>query len=520
MSTPESYNECPYPGYSHGSTHVGRISAIGRLFGVGTTPPDSARILEIGCGSGINLLAMAQLYPSSEFVGVDFSGKQIAEALGTAASTGIANARFLNLDIRKLEGEGLGRFDYIIVHGIYSWVPEDVRKAILAAARDRLTDNGIALISYNCLPGWRLRGALRDMMLIHTSRFGDVASKVTQSKALMSYLAEATGGQGAWGQYLKQESETILAADNSYLAHDYLEIHNHALYFRDFLAEASSFGLSFLTEAEPATVYLENYPEKVTAPLKAMGLDHVDTEQFLDFVRNRTFRSTLLCRDSVVPERMISPERLAGMYVRTHFDGEKEPRDTGTATFRLPAGRGEVNVADGIAIRVLRRLLESGRQPLAVSRLTEELSAGTAEEELPELAAKIGGMILQGYFRNFLDLTFGPIPATRPRPAAKPEALPLARWQAASASLYTLPTLDMLPGEILLSQLLKLCDGTRERDGLISGMMEAFDRGEFRLNLNGSDVTDRAETESVLAQNLDRLLERLRMLGLLLPTEA
>lgn len=518
MSTAESYDECPYPGYSHGSTHIGRLSAIGRLFGVRSKAPDNARILEIGCGSGINLLAMAQLYPESEFVGVDFSGKQIGEARSTGEAAGITNVRFLNLDIRKLEGENLGIFDYIIVHGIYSWVPEDVRRAILATCRERLSENGIALISYNCLPGWRLRGALRDMMLMHTSRFADVGTKVTQSKALMKYLAEACGGQGAWGQYLKQESETILGADDSYLAHDYLEIHNHALYFRDFLKEASSSGLSFLTEAEPATVYIENYPEKVTAPLKAMGLDHLETEQFLDFVRNRTFRSTLLCRDSVMPDRMIGPDRLSGMHVRVLFDSEKENPAGGPATFRLPAGRGEVTVADDVAIRVLRHLLRSGRHPVPIAALVEELTAGATAEEKADLPSKIGGMILQGYFRNFVDLTLGPIPSIAGVSSEKPEALPLARFQATSASLYSLPTLDMIPSEILLSMLLRLCDGSRNRGGLLAGMMEAFDRGEFHLNRNGSEVSDRTETESLLGENIDRLLERLRYLGLLLPT--
>jgi SAM-dependent methyltransferase len=519
MSTAQSYDEFPYPGYSHGTTHVGRLAAIGRLFGLPSTPPGSARILEIGCGSGINLLAMAQLYPSSEFVGVDFSSQQIVEAERTLAATGLGNVRFLNLDIRKLEGEDLGRFDYIIVHGIYSWVPEDVRKAILATCRDRTTDNGIALISYNCLPGWRLRGALREMMLIHTSRFGDVNTKVTQSKALMKYLAEATGGHGAWGQYLKQESETILTADNSYLAHDYLEIHNHALYFRDFLAEASSFGLSFLTEAEPATVFLENYPETIIAPLKAMGLDHLETEQFLDFVRNRTFRSTLLCRDSAVLDRRIGPERLEGMYARTHFEGEKEATGAGSATFHLSAGRGEVTVKDEAGIRLLRRLLQSGRRPEALASVIGELSEGVPPGERAGFGNRIGAVILQGYFRNFLDLTLGPVPATPPRPEGKPEALPLARWQAVRGSPYSLPTLDMIPSEILLTQLLPLCNGTKEKEELIAGMLEGFDRGEYRLSRNGSDVTDRMEMETLLGLNIDRLLDRLRLLGLLLPTE-
>jgi hypothetical protein len=69
-------------------------------------------------------------------------------------------------DIGELGAE-LGRFDYIVAHSVYSWVPEAVREHILVLCRELLSGNGVAYISYNALPGWRMRGMLRDVLLHH-----------------------------------------------------------------------------------------------------------------------------------------------------------------------------------------------------------------------------------------------------------------------------------------------------------------------------------------------------------------
>src|SRR2546430_17640150 len=116
--------------YRHGAvsdSHPARIGAIIRLLGINAAPPDLCRVLELGCGEGMNLLPLAERFPKSEFVGVDFSAKQIAVADAARAACGIENARFLCADLRSWKHDG-GAFDYIIAHGVYSWVPVEVRE--------------------------------------------------------------------------------------------------------------------------------------------------------------------------------------------------------------------------------------------------------------------------------------------------------------------------------------------------------------------------------------------------------
>ncbi|OQX00120.1 MAG: hypothetical protein BWK73_49285 [Thiothrix lacustris] len=90
-------------------------------------------------------------------------GQQVVSALN------LTNIRLDVGDILELQAADIGQFDYIIAHGVYSWVPMVVREKILQLARDCLTPNGLAYISYNLLPGWRMRGSLRDLLL-HATR--------------------------------------------------------------------------------------------------------------------------------------------------------------------------------------------------------------------------------------------------------------------------------------------------------------------------------------------------------------
>ena len=217
-----SYDEMPYPGYTFPNTHIGRLAAIGRLFSLEAADPRTARVLELGCGSGMNMVAMAQLFPEAQFLGVDASGRQIEDGSAAIAATGLTNVELRHADISEL-GEDIGTFDYIITHGIYSWVPPHVKDAILRLSKERLNPGGIAYVSYNCLPGWRMRGALRDMMLMHTAGIEDTRGKVAQAKALIKFLAESCSEEAAYGKYLRQELEMLRVADDSYIAHEFLE---------------------------------------------------------------------------------------------------------------------------------------------------------------------------------------------------------------------------------------------------------------------------------------------------------
>src|SRR5262249_7721736 len=156
--------------------------AVARLFGVPTAPPEKARILEVGCASGANIIAMAARYPEATCVGIDHAERQVEIARREVAAIGLQNLRSPHMPLEKFPAEW-GQFDYIIVHGILSWIPPDVQKALYALCGRALTPHGVAYLSYNALPGWNAVRTARDLMLYH-------AGEETEPQARMDRAME------------------------------------------------------------------------------------------------------------------------------------------------------------------------------------------------------------------------------------------------------------------------------------------------------------------------------------------
>jgi methyltransferase-like protein/ubiquinone/menaquinone biosynthesis C-methylase UbiE len=512
-----AYDTLPYPPYSFPATHPGRLAAIGRLFALPSASPEKARVLELGCSSGINLLAMAQIFPDAEFVGVDYSKKQIDLADEALKATNLSNIRFINDDISKISSD-LGEFDFILTHGIYSWVPSDVKDAILRISRENLKPHGIAYISYNCLPGWRMRGALRDMMLMHTAGIKDIQGKVVQSKALIKFLAESCSEETPYGKYLRQELELLSRVDDSYIAHDFLETDNDALYFTDFLKAAAQHKLGYLGDAEPATMIVDNMPGQAAQTLKSLNLNLLATEQYMDFVRNRMFRSTLLCRAENQLNRAINPECLKDFYATPLVSLKQTYSETQPAIF-LAQGGMELTVADPFTADIFSLAIER-RGKTSVTQLLEEVAFKHADKlkdkDAAAVQADLGRILINGYFKKMVDFTVGPASGYKTLESSeKPQTLPLARWQASQGHRVSSPRLDMLTADPFVSKFITLCDGTRDRDALIEAMVEAHNKKEYQLNENNQPVTDPERARFIIERLYDGSLQNLENLGLL-----
>src|SRR6266478_9537585 len=188
-----SYDELAYQTFPFAQTHPDRLATLGWLFGLTPAPIERCRVLEIGCSSGGNLIPVAATLPQSEFVGVDFSAGEIDDGKADVAALHLGNVRLLQMDINDF-GETFGTFDYIVAHGVYSWVSNDVQDKLLAICARQLSPGGIAYVSYNTLPGWRMRGAVREAMRYHTRQFSDAKTRVAQARAMLDFLAESLQG--------------------------------------------------------------------------------------------------------------------------------------------------------------------------------------------------------------------------------------------------------------------------------------------------------------------------------------
>ena len=282
-----SYDELPYLSKPFQQTHPRRLATIATLFGMQPKQIPDCRVLEIGCASGSNLIPMACEFPKGQFVGVDLSIHQIKKAKQTAEALNINNIDLRHCDILDID-DSFGKYDYIVAHGIYSWVPDNVQKHILKVCKHRLNEQGVAYISYNTYPGWRMRGLLRDMMLYHANNFEDIPTKIIQAKALINFLSETVPAENnAYGTLLRDELERMKNWNDSYFRHDLLSEVNDPIYFYQFIEKAKTEGLQYLAETEVSSMIANIFDAKVKETLDKIGTNIIQREQYMDFIRKQ-----------------------------------------------------------------------------------------------------------------------------------------------------------------------------------------------------------------------------------------
>jgi ubiquinone/menaquinone biosynthesis C-methylase UbiE len=294
-------------------------------------------VLEIACGDGANLIPMAYAIPDSEFVGFDLAGHPIARGQERIRDLGLTNIRIFQGDLLEAGAE-LGQFDYVIAHGVYSWVPEPVRNRLLALCRELLTSRGVAFVSYAALPGGHLRNMIREMMLFRVRGIEDPQEKVSSALAFPRFVMEARK-QGDPFRALIEEQMKSLEKRNPYaLFHDELAEIHHPLLFTDFVGHARSNGLEYLCESVlPPPPDPANQPELVPALASLAGNDPIAREQTLDFLRMRMYRETLLCQAEAELRRDTAPESFRRLLFSSQASSASSTA-AGAKIFNLPGG--------------------------------------------------------------------------------------------------------------------------------------------------------------------------------------
>jgi len=293
-SIAESYDTMPYESHPFPDTSPNHLSSVAKLFGLQTVDTSKARVLELGCASGGNIIPHAYKNPKSEYVGIDLSNVQIQAGQKKIDDLNLENIKLHHLSINDINKD-FGKFDYIIVHGVYSWVPKHVQKDILRICSENLSAKGLAFISYNTYPGWKIKEVVRDAMILRGSSHTDPYKKLAHARGMVNFLHEMTANNSIMRSLIDSEIELIRNAAPHYLSHEFLEEFNQPCYFKDFVLNAEQYDLTYLAEAEPHTMFVSNLGQKVAAPLlQECGNSQIMLEQYMDFLKNRPFRQTIL----------------------------------------------------------------------------------------------------------------------------------------------------------------------------------------------------------------------------------
>jgi SAM-dependent methyltransferase len=418
----------------HGSipeSHPARIAAIARLLGLPAALPDECRVLELGCATGLNLLPLAERFPRSEFTGVDLSPMQIAAAESLRDESGLRNVRLICADLREWEPEP-GAFDYVIAHGIYSWVPDDVKDRLLAFCAQALAPQGVAYISYNVLPGWSHLAALRAVLLAELDGTND---PIADAKKLLDVLVRAFAKQpGNEAALLRSALGEMQAKTPEALLHDDLAPINDPVTFRQFAAHAARHDLRWFAEAHFASMPFDHLPLQAREPLAELQPEAIRSQQFLDLLGQRRFRNSLLTRfstptaappDSSVVKQCAIGFRMVPSDGRIVLPAGFPLRLRGSHDFAMAVDRPEQKAFFAALCEAAPgRITFSDACARAVSLLTQ---AGIAEPLDPDLIAH---GILKLFTIDQLDLLLagtGDWLATSATPAPSPLTRALAR---------------------------------------------------------------------------------------------
>jgi SAM-dependent methyltransferase len=443
--TSTAYDEVRYSNYPYAQTHPDRLATVAILHGLEPPDPFRARVLEVGCGAGGNLLAMAAATPGIRAVGVDLAASAIAEGRAAAEAVGLENLELLQADVRALTEGELGEFDYVIAHGVYAWIPLDARDALLAAIASHLSPDGLAYVSYNANPGGYFRRMLRDAGLWHARGIEDPMQRATKAQELFRFLRDQRATEAdMYGQLIERIIPALADGPLYRLVHDDLGEFWDPVWFADFAAHAGEHGLAFVGEADLSGMRSELLPDEVEPEVWrfAQG-DRVAFEQYSDLMIPRVFRQSVLCRAGAE----IALEPPPGNAARLHWSARPNAKP-------LEVGL----VADAFAAL-------DGARPRAVGfeALREELGAD---------AVALGAALLDGFRRERLMPHAGPLHAAL-TPGERPEVSPLARWQAGRGpDLTSLAYQTVRMEEPAARALIELLDGTRDRDAIRAGLLD------------------------------------------------
>lgn len=527
-ATPNIYDEVPYPSVSHSLSHPDRLATVAMLMGMNPAPVERCRTLELGCAGGGNLIPMAQALPRSEFVGIDLSAHQIAEGQAMLAALDLKNITLTQMDILDVQAD-LGQFDYIIAHGVYSWVPPPVQDKIFEICHQNLAPNGVAYVSYNTYPGWNMLGTLRDIMLYHTRHVIDPQQRAVEARAFLDFLTESISTQsnshgGFLYVYVNYIKEYFLPKSDAFLLHDELAEVNQPVYFYQFAERATRHGLQYLGDVDFASMLASNFPTEVFEALRRMVKSTVELEQYLDFLRNRMFRQSLLCHDDVRLNARLSPERLASFYVASSALPESSEPDIHSVSVE------KFNSLDGATFSTDHPVTKAAMLylidvwPRAVSfntllaearaRLNGAASADSAPIEVGADGQILGANLLKayGYSENLVELHVY-APRLVLEASDRPVASPVARFQAGHGYKITNQRHERVTLDEVSTQLLTYLDGSRDRTALIS-LLEEKDIVEVQQQ-DGQPVEDREEIRNVLAEVLETKLKQLADAALL-----
>ncbi|MCE3017006.1 MAG: methyltransferase regulatory domain-containing protein [Pirellula sp.] len=513
----QAYDDVPYGSYPVAASHPDKLYTMAKLFGLNPVLPDNARILEIGCAGGGNILPLASLMPNSTCVGVELSQVQVDFGKEAIRFTGMKNCTIQQGSVTDITPE-FGKFDYILCHGVYSWVPDFVREAILRVCSENLSENGVAYVSYNVLPGWYFRGMIRGMMLEHVRDIVDPVKKANQCRALLKFLVDSNANSNSpHAQYLRSEKAMLDKLPDSYIMHEHMENINVPFYFRDFIKAASQFHLQFLGEASLASTWAGNLPLVAQQGLEQIQ-DAVQRGHYMDCISGRSFRETYLVHAGAKINRTLRNDLLKTLRFMGKFEMLQDPNGTTPAdpnTKRYLGGNGQVITTSDLRwhamMEYLTRVFPCSK---SISELRKHIEPILSEEDREKTSDDhLISTLMSGVLGGWLDFRF-PKDRMQVEGIDRPRVTSWAICQAQANRFVTNLRHDFTTVNEAVRQIIPLLDGKHDLKAIASEVDVLIKTGLLKVQSSGTINVDSKEIPMMVAkQSIEQLAKQALLLA-------
>ena len=479
------YDAIHYPYLAHAESHPDRLAVIARLHGIAAAPVANARVLDIGCAGGGNLASMSMSLPNADLLGIDISAAQIDEGRAAITAAGIKNVTLQTLDFIEA-GKSLKKFDYVIAHGVFSWVSRDAQDELFSLISRCLSPNGVAYVSYNTRPGCQELMAIRDATLYEIRAIDDPKERIARARDYLAWLGESLPDGGARGRRFIDELARMQASDDQTLLHDQLAPFNSPIHVNKLVARAARYGLWYLCDAQPPLSADHSLTPEAQIARARYSKELVEAEQHFDILANTRLRRSLFCRRGSPLTRDVDPKLVDDMFVS--FLGHPVPAENGAAL--------DPTDASTITFRTAQANLETNRPPMKAA-LLHLVSVAPRAIPFAELLAAVRDVlgqsfdadadaaeIRQGLVDAFLSTVGTVTLRTLPTPCVSEagEHPMTTTWARQVARFSTrIPNVDhhMVNVDSVVQGLLPLLDGTRDRATLEAELAAKVERGEI-----------------------------------------
>lgn len=516
-----SYDELPYQSHPYSQTSPENLATLGEFFGMNPPVIKSARILELGSAAGGNIIPHAINYPKSKCIGIDLSKVQIDEGTKDIKAIGLNNVELKHCSITDID-ETFGKFDYIICHGVFSWVPDFIQDKILEIANKNLTDNGIAYISYNTLPGWNMVRTIREMMMYHTKDIKDSNTKIVQARALLEFVKDSLeGNESSYAKLLAEETELLSKQPDYYIRHEHLEGENTQFYFKEFITKAEKNNLQYLSDSFLASMYLGNLSKPAVEKLNNLN-DIIRVEQYMDFITNRRFRGTLLCHNTIPLNRNLNSDIIKKFALSMDITAEKPlsevdlEKDEALKFYFKESKENFISTTSSSLKSVFYTFDENKGSTLSFNKLVKKANAKLKNNKLPQIEIDLQNSALELIMRGYMAICL----FTRDKDKvklAKPHLTKLALYQINNTNndWVTNSRHSSIAINIFDKFALKHMNGKNTKQDILNYLFKDVKDGNLNFTRENKNIEDPNEIKKELTEHLDHSIKKFHINGVL-----